>query len=71
MDLLMPNKDGFEVLSQLKALDTRYPVIVLSAVTERDIVLRAYNLGIRSYLIKPLKPQDIFKKSIEVLRPDF
>ena len=71
LDLLMPNKDGFEVLNHLKNADIQYPIIVLSAVTERDVVLKAYNMGIRSYLIKPLKPQDIFKKSIEVLRPDF
>jgi len=71
LDLIMPKKDGFAVLDYLRGKDTKYPVIVLSSVTERDTVIRAFNMGIKSYLIKPLKPQDIFKKSMEILKPGF
>jgi CheY-like chemotaxis protein len=71
LDLIMPKMDGFAVLNQLQAKEVKYPIIVLSSVTERDTVIRAFNMGIKSYLIKPLKPQDIFKKSMEILKPGF
>jgi CheY-like chemotaxis protein len=71
LDLLMPKVDGFEVLKALQARDIRYPVIVLSAVTHRETVIKAFQMGIKSYLVKPLKPEDIFKKSMEILKANF
>ena len=71
LDLNMPEMDGFEVLGVLKTRDTRYPVIILSAVSQRDIILKAFQMGIKSYLVKPLKPEDIFRKSIEILKANF
>ncbi len=71
LDLMMPTKDGFEVLKELKNKDIRQPVIVLSAVTQRDTVIRAFQMGVKSYLVKPLKPEDILVKSMEILRTNF
>jgi DNA-binding response OmpR family regulator len=71
LDLMMPVVDGFAVLNALRTKDIRQPVIVLSAVTQRDTVIKAFRMGVKSYLTKPLKPDDIFKKAIEILKPDF
>ncbi|WP_304225356.1 response regulator [Gracilinema caldarium] len=69
LDLLMPKVDGFKVLQELKARDIKLPIIVLSAVTQRESVIRAFQAGVKSYLIKPLKPMEILKKTMEVVRP--
>jgi CheY-like chemotaxis protein len=71
LDLMMPRMDGFEVLRALQARNLQLPVIVLSAVIQRDTVIKAFQMGIKSYLTKPLKPDDIFKKSMEILRTNF
>jgi DNA-binding response OmpR family regulator len=71
LDLNMPVMDGFEVLKVLQTRDIRYPVIILSAVTQRETVIRAYQMGIKSYLIKPIKPGDILRKSMEILKANF
>jgi DNA-binding response OmpR family regulator len=71
LDLMMPVVDGFAVLNTLKTRDIQPPVIVLSAVTRRDTVIRAFQMGVKSYLTKPLKPDDIFKKAMEILKPNF
>jgi DNA-binding response OmpR family regulator len=71
LDLMMPQVDGFEVLKALQARDIRYPVIVLSAITQRETVIKAFQMGIKSYLVKPLKPADIFTKSMEILKANF
>ena len=60
LDLIMPNKNGFELLSELK-LDPRerkVPVIVLSNLGQASDIEKAKELGADDYLIKadmPLK----------------
>jgi CheY-like chemotaxis protein len=71
LDLVMPIMDGFSVLTSLRFRDIQQPVIVLSAVTQRETIMRAFRMGVKSYLTKPLKPDAIFKKAVEILKPDF
>ena len=71
LDLMMPNVDGFAVLEKLKQNGDLTPVIVLSSVTRRDAVLRALSYGIRSYMTKPLKPDDLLRKTFEVVGSHF
>ena len=71
LDLMMPGMDGFAVLRTLQTRNIRYPIIVLSAVTQRETIIKAYQLGVKSFLVKPIKPQDIFRKSIEILKTSY
>ena len=67
LDLLMPEMDGFTVLKKLKERQFESPIIILSALTQKETVVKALRLGVKSYLSKPLKPIDIMKKTQEVL----
>jgi DNA-binding response OmpR family regulator len=71
LDLMMPRVDGFMVLRTLQDRNITQPVIVLSAVTQRQMIIKAFQLGIKSYLVKPLKPADVFKKTMEILKTNF
>ena len=71
LDILMPEIDGFQVLARLNAADIDMPIIVLSAVSQREAVIRAFQAGVKSYLIKPLKPDQILKKTLEILKANF
>ena len=68
LDLMMPGITGFEVLKNLRAEGITTPVIVLSAISQREAVLKVLSSGVKSYMIKPLKPESILKKAIEVLQ---
>ncbi|HPB65446.1 MAG TPA: response regulator [Spirochaetales bacterium] len=71
LDLRMPEVDGFGVLAELSAQDLEMPIIVLSAVTQRESVVRAFKAGVKSYLVKPLKPEQILRKTLEILKANF
>lgn len=61
LDLMMPEKDGFEVLQELKA-DEKYcniPVIVNSALDDIGSIKKALELGAWDYFTKPLSPDEI------------
>lgn len=58
LDLMMPDMNGFDVLAQLKADErTRdIPVIMVSALGERDSMIRCIQAGAEDYLEKPVNP---------------
>lgn len=58
LDIMMPVMDGFEVLSRLKgAQSTRdIPVIVISAASDLNNMVRGIKLGAEDYLPKPFEP---------------
>jgi serine phosphatase RsbU (regulator of sigma subunit) len=58
LDVMMPRRNGIEVLEVLRA-DGRLeatPVIMISAATELDVVVRCLELGAEDYLPKPFNP---------------
>jgi CheY-like chemotaxis protein len=70
LDLVMPNKNGFEILEEVKT-DERYkkiPVIILSNLGQKSDLERGKKLGVVDYLVKSNTPiNDIVKKVEEVL----
>ncbi len=55
LDIMMPEMDGYEVLQRLKANEAlrHIPVIMISALSELDSVVRCIELGAEDYLPKP------------------
>jgi CheY-like chemotaxis protein len=66
MDLNMPMKNGFEVLTWVRAQPVfkRLPIIILTASMRPEDVERAFDLGASSYLVKPSKMEAL----IEMMR---
>ena len=52
LDISMPGRNGLEVLQDLKRDYPKLPVIVLSALPERDYAVRAFKLGACGFLSK-------------------
>lgn len=71
LDILMPGMNGYEVLDGLRSGGIDVPVIILSALGQKEAVLKAFQRGVKSYLIKPLKPEQILRKALEILKSNF
>jgi CheY-like chemotaxis protein len=56
LDLNMPKKDGREALAEIKADESlrRIPVVVLTTSNDEQDVLRSYDLGVSSFITKPV-----------------
>lgn len=61
LDVMMPGMDGFEVLDKIKEMagfeDT--PVIMLTAKDQSSDVLKGYQSGATSYLVKPFNLDEL------------
>ncbi|HYT60104.1 MAG TPA: response regulator [Haliangiales bacterium] len=66
LDLNMPRKDGREALREIKG-DPKLrdiPVIVLTTSKAEEDIARSYNLGVNSYITKPVK----FSALVDVMK---
>lgn len=68
LDLNMPRKDGREALKEIKGEPAfkRIPVIVLTTSKAEEDILRTYDLGVNSYITKPVT-FDSLVETIKVL----
>jgi DNA-binding response OmpR family regulator len=69
LDLVMPESNGFETLSNLKTdpQTANMPVIILTAKSDTEYILDAGKLGAADYVVKPPSMQallDIIRKYI-------
>ena len=55
LDLNLPKLSGFEVLSQMKNRNelSKVPVVVVTGSLNKDDEIRARNMGVTNYLLKP------------------
>ncbi|RJQ52589.1 MAG: response regulator [Nitrospiraceae bacterium] len=66
LDLNMPKKDGREVISEIKENSElrQIPVVVLTTSEAEEDIYRTYNLGVNSYITKPVA----FEGLVEVMK---
>ena len=66
LDILMPQKDGFETLKELRTFSP-VPVIILSAKGTNTDKVKGLSLGADDYLAKPFSPDELIAR-IEAVR---
>ncbi len=64
LDMLMPELDGIGVLEALQAKGITLPIIVLTADVQEWLKARCFELGVTSFINKPVK-QDLVRKALQ------
>ena len=67
-DMRMPECDGLHFVQQLRAMDNKVPVIILTACDEVDTYLEAMNAGANEYLHKPVETKELLQTVRTCLR---
>ncbi|MBE9864102.1 response regulator transcription factor [Campylobacter concisus] len=58
-DAFMPISDGLDMTRNIKEISKDTPIIVLSAHSEKETLLKAIDVGVDKYLIKPIMADDL------------
>ncbi len=68
LDILMPEMDGLDTLSEIKRMYKDMPVVMLSALGHTNIIVKAMKAGATDYLVKPFEEEELelaIKKALE------
>jgi two-component system copper resistance phosphate regulon response regulator CusR len=68
LDLLLPGRDGLDVLSELHRARPSLPVLILSARSDLATKLRSFELGAVDYVAKPFSLDELFARTRVQLR---
>ncbi|MDH6535284.1 hybrid sensor histidine kinase/response regulator [Parabacteroides sp. 52] len=64
LDIMMPEMDGYEVLQHLKSNPETndIPVIIMSALSDMQSIVKGYQLGAIEYVTKPFQREELLKR---------
>jgi CheY-like chemotaxis protein len=71
-DVIMPDKDGYDVCQHIKSHPdlAKTPVILMSGVVNRAVAERAFAVKADELLRKPFQPQDLITRVKNLLKPN-
>lgn len=68
LDLLLPRRDGLEVLTDLRKVRPTLPVIILTARGSEDDRVRGLRMGADDYVVKPFSARELLARVEAILR---
>jgi DNA-binding response OmpR family regulator len=69
LDLVLPRRDGFQVLQDLRTQGRKIPVVVVTARPELRDRVACLNAGADDYMTKPFRFEHLLARMRELLRP--
>ncbi|WP_276485611.1 response regulator transcription factor [Paraflavitalea pollutisoli] len=68
IDVMMPRKDGFALVEEIRVVDEHIPLIMLTARTQNEDVLKGFELGADDYMKKPFSMEELILRLKALVR---
>jgi len=68
LDVMMPDRSGFEVAEDIRAVDEDIPIIFLTAKTQTEDLVRGFRMGANDYIRKPFSMEELIVRIENTLR---
>ncbi|HEY1186825.1 MAG TPA: response regulator transcription factor [Gemmata sp.] len=68
LDIMLPKRDGLEVLSELRRTNPTRPVVLLTARGSEDHRVRGLKMGADDYVVKPFSAKELLARVEAILR---
>ena len=74
LDIMLPEKDGFDVLASMREMEMKIPVgkekkikvIITTALDNRNDIIRGFQSGCDSYMVKPLVREKLLREFTKI-----
>ena len=67
-DIMMPNMDGYDLISEVQYLDAEQPFLFITAKTTEPEKIYALSMGADDYIVKPFSPRELVLRVRNILR---
>lgn len=67
-DIRMPGMDGLELARKAKTVQENMHIIILSGFSEFDYAKQAISIGVKDYLLKPIKVRELTDNVISIVK---
>ena len=68
LDIMLPNRNGFEIAEDIRALNDDIPIIFLTAKTQTEDVVKGFRTGGNDYIRKPFSMEELIVRIENALR---
>ncbi|MBT6685179.1 MAG: response regulator, partial [Bacteroidetes bacterium] len=68
LDVMLPNVDGFTIASSIRKIDSKTPIIFLTAKSMKADIVKGFKLGADDYITKPFDSDLLLLKIKAILR---
>lgn len=66
MDITMPEKDGIQALKEIRDIDPKSKIVMVSAMGQEPYIRQSMVLGAKSFIVKPFKEDHVMKTLTQV-----
>lgn len=66
-DITMPKMNGLEMVQEIKSIHPDIPVVIISAHSDTDFFLKAIDLGVEFFLVKPIEVSQVHMVLFKVM----
>jgi DNA-binding response OmpR family regulator len=70
LDIMLPNKDGFEIAEEIRNIDKNVPIIFLTARVQTEDLVKGFRSGGNDYIRKPFSMEELIVRVENVLKRD-
>lgn len=68
LDIMLPNKNGFDIAEDIRKLNSDTPIIFLTAKTQTEDVVKGFKIGGNDYLRKPFSIEELIVRIENLLK---
>lgn len=68
LDIMLPNKDGFEIADEIREMNPQIPIIFLTAKTQTEDVVKGFTIGANDYIRKPFSIEELIVRIQNALK---
>ncbi len=68
LDVMLPNKDGFELAEEIRNMDKEIPILFLTAKTQTEDLVKGFGLGGNDYIRKPFSMEELIVRINNALK---
>jgi len=68
LDIMLPNKDGFTIADEIRKVDSKTPILFLTAKSQTEDLVKGFQLGGNDYIRKPFSMEELIVRVENALR---